>query len=156
MNNLFYHNNNNIPMNANKPIMKYLSYEGGGLRGLAEFGALRYLQEKGYTKDLLAVSGSSFGAIVALATVLNLDTYQVEQKFKTTKVQAVTLWDIVFLIPNLILNYGIKDTSLLKFLATNVLQLANLYLNCIKVKSRGWAWKKADAAYNQLKSAAPY
>ena len=39
---------------------------------------------------------------------------------------------------------------------TNVLQLANSYLKCIKVKSRGWAWKKADAAYNQLKSAAPY
>jgi hypothetical protein len=47
---------------------------------------------------------------------------------------------------------------------TNVLQLANTYLNCVSpefsvevtVEPRGWTWKKAGAGYSQLKSAANY
>lgn len=46
--------------------VKYLSFEGGGGKGLAYLGALAAIQERGILNQLKGVSGSSAGAITAL------------------------------------------------------------------------------------------
>lgn len=133
MNNLFYYPNNNpniaetnISTPIGKPVIKYISYEGGGLTGFQHNGALMYLQEQNLLKDLVAVSGSSFGAIMALSTVLKIPVSKIVSTWESTKYSVISLWDIIWLPYNLIFNYGIKDLSLLKWMGSTVLKSGNV------------------------------
>lgn len=50
---------------------KNLVFKGGGVRGIAYVGALKYLYENGLTRSLERVAGTSAGAITALVLALN-------------------------------------------------------------------------------------
>ena len=53
------------------PSYKNLVFKGGGVRGIAYVGALKYLYENGLTRSLERVAGTSAGAITALVLALN-------------------------------------------------------------------------------------
>ena len=48
------------------PSYKNLVFKGGGVRGIAYVGALKYLYENGLTRSLERVAGTSAGAITAI------------------------------------------------------------------------------------------
>ncbi|MDQ7797009.1 MAG: patatin-like phospholipase family protein [Spirochaetia bacterium] len=52
-----------------------LVFKGGGVRGIAYLGALQYLYEHNYMQYVERVAGTSAGAITALATALNLGSF---------------------------------------------------------------------------------
>jgi len=60
----------------------HLVLSGGGLSGLVYLGALRYLQQEGYDKNILHISGSSIGAFFAAAFALNISMSELENRFK--------------------------------------------------------------------------
>ena len=47
-----------------------LALEGGGIRGLAHLGVLKYFEEQGYRSQIKRVAGTSAGSIIALIWVL--------------------------------------------------------------------------------------
>ena len=96
------------------------------MRGASHFGAIRYLQEKNLLNDLVAVSGSSAGAWGALASSLNVDTYKLEEKWKRLQYNAITLYDLVFLLPHLLFRYGLKDKDILKVFILPIFEIANI------------------------------
>jgi len=57
------------------PSYKNLVFKGGGVRGIAYVGALKYLYENGLTRSLERVAGTSAGAITALVLALNPESF---------------------------------------------------------------------------------
>jgi len=53
-----------------------LVFKGGGVRGIAYLGALRYLYEQGMMRHVERVAGTSAGAITALGVALNPSSYE--------------------------------------------------------------------------------
>src|SRR3972149_3105994 len=57
-----------------------LIFGGGGVKGIAHVGVLKYMQENGHLKDVKNVIGTSVGSIIATCFVLNMtvnDIYNV-------------------------------------------------------------------------------
>lgn len=57
------------------PSYKNLVFKGGGVRGIAYVGALKYLYDNGLTRSLERVAGTSAGAITALVLALNPESF---------------------------------------------------------------------------------
>ncbi|XP_046356249.2 uncharacterized protein LOC124135092 [Haliotis rufescens] len=56
-----------------------LAFEGGGVKGLAHCGAVKYLEEIGAMSDIKRVSGSSAGAIMAVLVAIGLNCSQLQE-----------------------------------------------------------------------------
>lgn len=83
--------------------MKNIAFSGGGIKGLAYIGVLKYLEEKGI--KIKAASGTSAGAIFALFAVLGLKYKQVKNIFYTINLNE--LQDLS--INNLFENFGLDN-----------------------------------------------
>lgn len=57
------------------PSYRNLVFKGGGVRGIAYLGALKYLYENGLMRSVERVAGTSAGAITATLLALNLDDF---------------------------------------------------------------------------------
>lgn len=83
--------------------MKNVVFSGGGIKGLAYIGVLKYLEENGI--KVKAASGTSAGAIFALFLVLGIKYKQVKNIFYSINLQE--LQDLS--IDNLFSNYGLDN-----------------------------------------------
>ena len=63
-------------------IYTHLVLSGGGMSGLVYLGALKYLRESGYDKNILHVAGASIGALFATAFVLGISMEELTQRYK--------------------------------------------------------------------------
>jgi hypothetical protein len=63
-------------------IYTHLVLSGGGMSGLVYLGALKYLRESGYDKNILHVAGASIGAFFATAFVLGITMEELTQRYK--------------------------------------------------------------------------
>jgi predicted acylesterase/phospholipase RssA len=80
-----------------------IAFSGGGIKGLAYIGVLKYLEEKGI--KIKAASGTSAGAIFALFSVLGIKHKQIKNIFYT-----INLNDFQNLsINNLFENFGLDN-----------------------------------------------
>jgi NTE family protein len=61
----------------------HLVLSGGGISGMVYLGALKYLQQEGYDRSILHISGSSIGAFFATAFALSIPMNDLETRFKT-------------------------------------------------------------------------
>ncbi len=61
-----------------------LVFQGGGPKGIAHLGALKYLQEKNLLKDIRRVAGTSAGAITACLLAVGYDVPLIEDILSTT------------------------------------------------------------------------
>ncbi len=57
------------------PIYRNLVFKGGGVRGIAYLGALKYLYENGLMRSVERCAGTSAGAITAMVVALNLGSF---------------------------------------------------------------------------------
>jgi len=71
-----------IPVSNTPPVFTHMVLGGGGLKGLAYIGALRYMYQENLTKDIIHVSGTSVGALFAAAFVLGIPIEEIEAYFK--------------------------------------------------------------------------
>ena len=60
----------------------HLVLSGGGISGMVYLGALKYLQQEGYDRNILHISGSSIGAFFATAFALSIPMNDLETRFK--------------------------------------------------------------------------
>lgn len=95
-----------------------LVLQGGGIKGLAYIGALRYLEEKNYQVNY--VSGSSVGAIIASLIAVGYDSFELEKIINEVPID-------IFMKKNNIRN-SIKNKGLYS-LKELELYLEKLYLN---------------------------
>lgn len=91
------------------PSMKYLVFEGGGVRGIAFGGVLRFFEEHKLTENVEGWAGSSAGAIVATAIAVGYTAQEIidilmETDFNRFKDDS---WGVVFDIIRLFTQYGI-------------------------------------------------
>lgn len=56
-------------------IYKNLAFKGGGVRGIAYFGAIKYLYEQRLLSTIQRVAGTSAGAVTAALVSFNLENY---------------------------------------------------------------------------------
>jgi NTE family protein len=108
--------------------IKYLSFEGGGVKGLAFVGILKYFEEKGISQsDLIAVSGSSIGSIMALCVVLKLTSIEIKSLFdKYNFYNFLSFTKILSSIPNLFYKYGFLSTNELDKIINDIFNLKNI------------------------------
>ncbi|MFA6366126.1 MAG: patatin-like phospholipase family protein [Candidatus Hydrogenedentales bacterium] len=57
------------------PVYRNLVFKGGGVRGVAYIGALKYLYENGLMRSVERAAGTSAGAITALILSFNFENY---------------------------------------------------------------------------------
>ena len=57
------------------PAYRNLVFKGGGVRGVAYIGALKYLYENGLMRSVERVAGTSAGAITAMVLAFNFENY---------------------------------------------------------------------------------
>ena len=67
-----------------KPVIKNLVFEGAGIRGIAYCGALLEMESQNLMQQVERVSGTSAGAIVALAVSLGYSGKEIEQLIAQT------------------------------------------------------------------------
>lgn len=67
-----------------KPI-KFLSFEGGGGKGVAFLGAIAALEKENRLKDIEGISGASAGAITAFLLALGYDTMGIAEKLSKSE-----------------------------------------------------------------------
>jgi NTE family protein len=61
--------------------------EGGGIRGLAYSGALKVLEEKGISKNIERVAGTSSGAVIGLMISLGYKSQEIDSVFRALEIQ---------------------------------------------------------------------
>ena len=54
-----------------------VAFEGGGIKGLAYVGAIRYLEKRGYR--IFRASGTSVGSIFASLAVAGYNSFEIEK-----------------------------------------------------------------------------
>jgi NTE family protein len=91
------------------PEINHLVFEGGGIRGIAFGGTLRFMEEYGLDKYVKGLAGSSAGAIVAAGVAVGYTSQEFidvlsETNFATFKDDS---WGVVFDIIRLFTQYGI-------------------------------------------------
>jgi NTE family protein len=88
--------------------IKNLAFEGAGVRGIAYVGSLRYLEENHLLDSVEKISGTSAGAIVALAISLGYTSHEVEKLVYETKIQKFNDGKFFFIggVRRLNRNYG--------------------------------------------------
>ena len=64
-----------------------LALEGGGIRGLAYSGALKVLEEKGISKNIVRVAGTSSGAVIGLMISLGYNSNEIDSVFQSLEIQ---------------------------------------------------------------------
>ena len=89
------------PGSRMSPRYSYLSFRGGGAKGLAYIGALRALEETGITKKpvLMGVAGASAGSITAFLVALGYSYLEVAAFFEKPALD--------LLLPDLKINGGL-------------------------------------------------
>jgi NTE family protein len=85
-----------------------LVLEGGGVRGIAYAGSIRFLEEKGLIKEVANVGGTSAGAIAALTIALGYTSKEIEHLIYDTRVQKFNDGKFIFVggISRLNRNFG--------------------------------------------------
>ncbi|KAL8563991.1 hypothetical protein ACOMHN_025322 [Nucella lapillus] len=85
-----------------------LVFEGGGNKGLAYCGAVRYLEELGVMNKVKRFSGASAGAMVAGLLAVGYNSYEIEQ-FLSDRIDHIFLdasCGYLSLLPNLVRSFG--------------------------------------------------
>jgi predicted acylesterase/phospholipase RssA len=104
-----------------------LVFEGGGIYGYAYIGALKELQTRIDFKKIKYVCGSSVGALIAVSIALGLKPEQIEDvmsKFRTHCILSTP--GIALKIPwNAMINYGLVNNSIVRYVAVLGLQTAH-------------------------------
>jgi NTE family protein len=108
--------------------IKYLSFEGGGVKGLAFIGVLKYFEDKNITlENLISVSGSSIGAIMALCVSLRFTSSELKSLFdKYNLYNFFSFSKVLYSLPNLFYNYGLLSTDELNKIVTDILTIKNI------------------------------
>jgi NTE family protein len=85
-----------------------LVLEGGGVRGIAYAGSIRYLEEKGLIKSVTNVGGTSAGAIAALTIALGYSSAEIEDLIYNTRIQKFNDGKFIFVggVSRLNRNFG--------------------------------------------------
>ena len=120
------HSFNPLHLLEEKPKIKYISLEGGGLRGVSHLGGYKFLKDANLLNDLVAVSGSSIGAFMGLLIVCNADYNETVYALKTVKVPLVSISDLINIPYNLIYNWSLVDNGKLIALADTIYSLCRL------------------------------
>lgn len=114
----------------NVPIIKYIAFMGGGGKNVSLLGTLKYLNDKKLLNNIKVSSGASMGAVVACVLAFGCDIEEAKTKFiaesATISTMPLTLWELIFLVPNLLINFGIKGKDILKKIADNVFELGKI------------------------------
>ena len=87
--------------NVKEYKFKNLVFEGGGIKGLAYAGALKVLDEKGITKQIVRVGGTSAGAITACLISLGYTPKDIHNILENTDFERFKD-DSPFFIPNIV------------------------------------------------------
>jgi predicted acylesterase/phospholipase RssA len=105
--------------------IQYLSFEGGGVKGLAYSGVLQYFEEQNISlHDLKAVSGSSIGSIVALCVALKYTSTEINTLFnKYNLYNFLSIKKILTCLPNFFYNYGLLHTDELNKIVSEILNI---------------------------------
>ena len=104
-------------------MLKYLSFEGGGIKMYSYIGVLRYLCDNKNLKDIVAISGSSAGAFICLCIVLQYnpdELHEIINKFNFPNI--IGFFSFCKAIPNLLYNYGLMKPAFLDQIITDVLK----------------------------------
>lgn len=72
------------PREREMPTYRNLVFKGGGVRGIAYIGALKYLYENGLMRSVERVAGTSAGAITAAVVALNFESFDSFRKISDT------------------------------------------------------------------------
>lgn len=109
-------------------MIEYISLEGGGVKGYAYGGVLKYFSEKGIKLDSLkAISGSSAGAFAALCIVTNYTYEEFVDVMSDFSLPAfLNFYSVITSLPNLLSNYGALSSSKIDEIITLILQKKNI------------------------------
>jgi len=87
---------------------KNLALEGGGIRGLAYCGALKVLEQKGISKNIERVAGTSSGAVIGLMVSLGYKSAEIDSVLQSLAIQQFNDGKNIFgIIRRLKKEYGI-------------------------------------------------
>lgn len=86
-----------IPMSSSIRELRYLSFQGGGMKGIGDVGALEALEEHGVLSQIEAVAGSSVGGIMAMLVAIGCTPEEIKQEmfhldFKALQDKATPGW----------------------------------------------------------------
>ncbi|ESO84594.1 hypothetical protein LOTGIDRAFT_236237 [Lottia gigantea] len=91
-----------------------LVLEGGGIKGAAYVGALRYMEEIGLAKKIKRFAGSSAGAMCACYLAVGYGSEDISNFLEPKYISSVlndNPWGVLNLLPNMINSFGWKPTS---------------------------------------------
>lgn len=94
-----------IPENSAIRRIKYATFQGGGMKGIGDVGALEKLEELGVTSQLEEVAGSSVGGIIALLVALGYTAKEIRMVMMAFNFKAIQDKEA----PGWIESSGIKD-----------------------------------------------
>ena len=100
--------------------IKKLVFSGGGIKGIAYIGILKYLEEKDLVKNVNTIVGTSVGALFALLITLGYKSdqiYKLVEKIDFKKLQNINTDSIL----NVFDNYGIDNFD-------NIINLINIII----------------------------
>ena len=100
--------------------IKHLVFEGGGIRGVAFGGSLRFMEEYDLDKNIEGLAGSSAGAIVAACVAVGYTSQEIIDVMSNTDFNLFKddSWGVVFDIIRLFTQYGIyKGDAFYKWFA---------------------------------------
>ncbi len=86
-----------IPLSSSIRDIRYLSFQGGGMKGIGDVGALEVLEEQGVLSQIEAVAGSSVGGIMAMLVAIGYTSEEIKQEmlhldFKALQDKATPGW----------------------------------------------------------------
>jgi predicted acylesterase/phospholipase RssA len=141
----------------------HLVLSGGGLSGMVYLGALKYLQEEGYDKNILHISGASIGALFATAFTLGVSMDDLEARFKNFFINKelctfqLSIDVLLYSYDNLGLDDGKKLTVVIEDLIGHMTFLdlskktgKNLIISCTHVSSMIPTYFSVDTTPNVL------
>ncbi len=116
-----------------------LVFEGGGILGISYLGAIKYLIENGWMKNVRRIAGTSAGAITACITSFNLpydDMNKIAQSLDYSKIPSKSILDSIEIIPD-----EVKTT------------IENLFgdLNCMYRMMNQYGWYSTEYLYDWIR-----
>ncbi len=78
-----------IPMRSAIRDIRYLSFQGGGMKGIGDVGALEVLDESGVLPQIEAVAGSSVGGIMAMLVAIGCTPEEIKTEMLNLDFQAL-------------------------------------------------------------------
>lgn len=97
-------------------MIENIAYSGGGIKGYAYIGVMKYLEENKLKDSVLRVSGTSIGAIFALLQVVGFNSMEIQKFVTSLNLQKLGEIDLNLFMINYGLDDGSRVTKLLKFL----------------------------------------